>query len=116
MRSIDDLKRWKDYGFILTPAAADKSPGLKPKQKWKFDWSDEVLLRADRIGVFHDASSVFTIDFDDKDYVAHKYISLLPDTFTDGKILDGKRILTHKTYKLNGTKPTFSQYPPNISK
>ena len=38
MRTIDDLKRWKKYGFILTPAAADKSPGLKPKQKWKFDW------------------------------------------------------------------------------
>ena len=38
MRSLDDLKRWKNYGFVLTPVAEDKSPGLKPKQKWKYDW------------------------------------------------------------------------------
>ncbi len=116
MRTIDDLKRWKKYGFILTPANEDKSPGEYPQQKWKLDWSDEALLRARLLGVFHDASSVFTIDFDDKDFVAHKYISLLPDTFTDGKIVDGKRIFTHKTYKLNGTKPTFHKYPPKVSK
>ena len=116
MRTIDDLKRWKKYGFILTPANEDKSPGEYPNQKWKLDWSDEALLRARLLGMFHDASSVFTIDFDDKDYVAHKYISLLPDTFTDGKIVDGKRILTHKTYKLNGTKPTFHKYPKKVSK
>ena len=45
-RSIDDLKRWKSYGFVMTPVAKDKSPGLKPQQKWRYDWSDEVLLEA----------------------------------------------------------------------
>ena len=69
MRSIDDLERWKGYGFNLTPVAKDKSPGLKPKQKWKHDWSDEVLLYADRIGFFHKESNVFTVDFDDLTFV-----------------------------------------------
>ena len=120
MRSLDDLKRWKDYGFVLTPVAEDKSPGLKPKQKWKYDWSDETLLSADRLGVFHDPSSVFSIDFDDDDYVAHKYLQLLPDTFTDGKVINGQKVMTHKTYKVNGSgAPTIGgnpKYPKNISK
>jgi|TARA_R100000697_G_scaffold4802_1_gene9966 hypothetical protein len=120
MRSLDDLKRWKDYGFVLTPVAEDKSPGLKPKQKWKYDWSDETLLSADRLGVFHDPSSVFSIDFDDDDYVAHKYLQLLPDTFTDGKVINGHRVMTHRTYKANGQgAPSingYPKYPKNISK
>ena len=120
MRSLDDLKRWKNYGFVLTPVAEDKSPGLKPKQKWKYDWSDETLLSADRLGVFHDPSSVFSIDFDDDDYVAHKYLQLLPDTFTDGKVINGHRVMTHRTYKANGQgAPSingYPKYPKNISK
>ena len=32
MRTIEDLKRWKKYGFILTPANEDKSPGEYPQQ------------------------------------------------------------------------------------
>ena len=57
MRSIDDLERWKSYGFILTPVNKDKTPGLKPKQPWKYDWKDEDLLQAERLGVFHEHRS-----------------------------------------------------------
>ena len=120
MRTIDDLKRWKDYGFVMTPVNQDKTPGLKPKQKWKYDWSDEILLSADRLGVFHDQSSVFTIDFDDDAYVAHQYLRQLPDTFTDGRFIGDHHVMTHRTYKLNGQgAPTIggaAKYPKNISK
>ena len=120
MRSIDDLERWRSYGFVLTPVNKDKTPGLKPKQKWKYDWTDEDLLQAERLGVFHDPSNVFTIDFDDETYTAHQYLQLLPDTFTDGRMLGSKKILTHRTYKINGSgAPTIgdsAKYPKSISK
>ena len=114
-RSIDDLKRWKNYGFVMTPVAKDKSPGLEPQQKWRYDWSDEALLEAERIGVFHAPSSVYTIDFDDPDYVAHGYCSMLPDTFTDGKVVDGSWVTTHKTYKINGAGAAKFKYPPKAN-
>ena len=120
MRSIDDLERWRSYGFVLTPVNKDKTPGLKPKQKWKYDWTDEDLLQAERLGVFHEQSNVFTIDFDDESYTAHQYLQLLPDTFTDGRMLGSKKILTHRTYKVNGSgAPTIgggAKYPKSISK
>mgnify|MGYP001307682727 CR=1 FL=1 len=28
MRTIDDLKRWKGYGFVMTPVNKDKTPYL----------------------------------------------------------------------------------------
>ena len=34
--------------------------------KWFYDWSDEELLKADRLGFYHKQSKVFTVDFDDK--------------------------------------------------
>tara|TARA_R100001129_G_scaffold103221_1_gene70492 strand:- start:125 stop:454 length:330 start_codon:yes stop_codon:yes gene_type:complete len=87
MRSIDDLKRWKSYGFALTPIQdGTKKPKLKDG-KWSSDWSDQELLNSERLGFFHKDSNVFTVDFDDKSYVSHGYMSLLPMTFTDGKLL-----------------------------
>ena len=119
MRTIDDLKKWKDYGFVMTPAEADKLPTTVNK-KWFYDWTDEELLKAKRLGVYHDPSSVFTIDFDDDEYIAHKYLYLLPDTFTDGRVVGGRRIPTHRTYKVNGSgTPTIggsAKYPKRVSK
>ena len=115
MRSIDDLERWKGYGFNLTPVAKDKSPGLKPKQKWKHDWSDEVLLYADRIGFFHKESNVFTVDFDDLTFEAHKYITLFPETFRDGKSEDNYTGSTHLTYKVNGQGALNFKYPQTVA-
>ena len=119
MRSIDDLNRWKDYGFVMTPVQDNKHPETK-NSEWYYTWSFHELLAAKRLGVFHEKSSVFTIDFDDNDYVAHKYLHLLPPTFTDGKVVNGQKVMTHKTYKVNGSgAPTIGgkpKYPKNISK
>ena len=41
---------------------------------------------ADNLGFYHKQSNVFTIDFDDKNYVAHRYLSLFPHTLTEEKI------------------------------
>ena len=119
MRSIDDLKRWDSYGFIMTPVQDNKQPETVNK-KWYYTWTIRELMAAKRLGVFHDPSNVFTIDFDDDEYIAHKYLYLLPDTFTDGRIIGGQRIPTHRTYKVNGSgTPTIggsAKYPKGISK
>ena len=71
MRTIDDLERWESYGFVMTPAQADKKPKTVNK-KWYYTWSFNELLAAKRLGMFHEKSSVFTIDFDDDDKVANR--------------------------------------------
>ena len=110
--SIDDIKRWKSYGFVMTPVE-----NKRPKGKtWRKDWSDDELLKAKRLGFYHIDSNLFTVDFDDRGFVAHKYMSLLPDTFTDGKEVNGKIIPTHLTYKVNGVAPPKFKYPPKASK
>ena len=103
----------------MTPVQDNKHPET-PNGNWKYDWTDLELLKAKRLGVFHEPSKVFTIDFDDDTYTAHKYLQLLPDTFTDGRIIGGNRIPTHRTYKLNGQgAPTIggaAKYPKKVSK
>ena len=112
MRSIDDLKRWKEYGLVLTPIIdGTKAPGVKEGDKWKFDWTDNVLLNSKRLGFFHKESGVFTLDFDDKDYIAHKYLKLFPLTMQDGKKLKDSFVLTHLTYKVNGQGALNFKYP-----
>ena len=87
MRSIDDLEIYKDYGLVLTPVKQDKRPVTKD-DKWYYSWPDEDLLIADRLGFYHKQSNVFTLDFDDKTYMAHRFICLFPQTFKDGKHID----------------------------
>jgi len=122
-RSIDDLKRWKSYEYVMAPSnPRTKQPktaflgnynddGSK-KFEHKKDWPDEELMKAECLAKYERESKTYTADFDDKDYVAHGYCSMLPDTFTDGKIVDGKIITTHKTYKINGAGPVKFKYPP----
>ena len=119
MRSIDDLKRWKEkYNLTLTPIVkGTKKPGVKESDKWEpFDrWSYDVLLKSEKLGFFQKPSGVFTLDFDDKKYVAHKFLRLFPETFTDGKFLDetiGSFVATHLTYKVNGQGALDFKYPP----
>ena len=113
MRSIDDLEAYKDFGLVLTPVQKDKKPVTKDG-KWHYDWSDEELLKADRLGFYHKQSNVFTLDFDDKTYEAHKYICLFPNTLTDGKLINENDFLhtTHLTYKVNGQGALDFKYPP----
>ena len=114
--TINDLKRWRSYGFNLTPIIdGTKKPGLKDGDKWRYDWTDEELLKSKRLGFWHKQSNVFTVDFDDLSCVSHGYIELLPFTFTDGKVLDGRGkpefIATHKTYRINGQGASDFKYP-----
>ena len=49
--TIDNIKTWRDWGMVLTPAK-DKKP-LTKKGKWSADWSEDDLLKAERLAVFH---------------------------------------------------------------
>ena len=48
MRSIDDLNRWKDYGFVMTPVQDNKHPETK-NSEWYYTWSFHELLAAKRL-------------------------------------------------------------------
>jgi hypothetical protein len=104
MINAANIQTFKKYGFVLTPVHKSKDPNIdkKPKTvkgKWHYDWSDQELLDANRIGAYHKDSNIVDIDFDDKKYIAHKFMDLLPPTFTIGKKVAGKVIATHKIYK-----------------
>ena len=109
----------QSYGFNCSPAVYggefDKAPGRKTREKWRYDWTEEELLKSKRIGIFHDPSSTYDIDFDDKSFVAHQFHSLLPDTFSIGKQWKGSAILTHKIYaKPKGVKVDKWSYPKKV--
>ena len=126
------ITKLQSYGLNLSPAIYapdDKSrdkkpvatfqgnywPNGKPKFEWCYDWSREKLLKAKRLGIFHDPSSTYDIDFDDKSFVAHQFHSLLPDTFSIGKQYKGSAILTHKTYALpKDVKAPHWSYPKKV--
>lgn len=122
MRTIDDLKRWKSYGMLMVPSnLKTKQPnsawygdmnkdGSKKYTQVK-DSTDDELLNAECLAFYHKESNTFTVDFDDPDYVAHGYCSMLPDTFTDGKVVNGSWLVTHKTYKINGAGALKFRYP-----
>jgi len=100
----ENVKKFKSYGLVLTPVYKSDNPNIdkKPKTKegkWHYDWSDQELLDANRIGAYHKDSNIVDIDFDDKKYIAHKFIDLLPPTLTIGKKVNGRTIATHKIYK-----------------
>ena len=113
MRTRDDLKRWKSYGYVMTPSDPETKAPITVDKKHFFDWTDDQLEIAKRLAFYQRESGVYTVDFDDPDYVAHGYCSMLPDTFTDGKMVDGKLIKTHKTYKINGAGAAKFKYPPD---
>ena len=120
------ITKLQSYGLNLSPAIYapdDKSRDKKPKTKlgsdgkyhWSEDWTMEELLKSKRIGIFHDPSSTYDIDFDDKTFNAHQFHSLLPDTFSIGKKYKGSAILTHKTYaKPNGANVKRWSYPKKV--
>ena len=126
------ITKLQSYGLTLSPAIYapdDKSKDKKPKSKlgsdgqyhWsthdtvKEDWTMEELSKAKRIGIFHDPSSTFDVDFDDKSYTAHQFHSLLPVTFTYGKQWKGSATLSHMTYaKPKGVKIDKWSYPKKV--
>ena len=113
MRTRDDLERWRNFGFIMTPSDPDTKAPITVDGKHCFIWSNDQLEIAKRLAFFHKESGVYTIDFDDPDRVANDYSSMLPDTFTDGKVVNGSWVVTHKTYKINGAGAVKFRYPPD---
>ena len=109
------LDKYKKWGLVIVPL---KDTTKKPESKftgryddegkqiwsWKYSkgitYSDKELLAVRRWGVDHEASDTFDADFDDSLLHAHKFIDLLPDTFTIGKKYNGSGIPTanHKLF------------------
>ena len=124
MITNDNVQKFTDdYKFILTPVIKSEDPNKdkKPESKngkWFYTWSLHELLAAQRIGAFHKESGILDVDFDDKNYIAHKFIDCLPPTFTVGKKVNGKVLATHKIFyrKSRDVKVKNYGYPKTAAK
>ena len=90
MINYENIKNFKSWGFKLTPVHKSKNPNLDKmpvsvNQQWSnkvgYDWTDQELLEANRIGAYHKDSGIYDIDFDDKSFTAHKFIDMLIYTY-----------------------------------
>ena len=116
--TIDNIKTWKDWGMVLTPAK-DKKPLTKNKV-WSADWSVMDLLKAERIAVFHEpdkrgvkGSNIMTIDFDCPKFIASAFSSMFPASFNMGKKdSTGAIRTTHIEYEIDpADKPRGKDVP-----
>ena len=119
MINVENLEKFKSYGFALTPVIKSKNPheDKKPKlkdYKWTSDWSDQELLDANRIGAFHRDSKIFDVDFDDKNYIANQFYDLLPNTLTIGKKVNGRTVPTHLIYKTKKKVKDYKKSHPYV--
>ena len=119
MINPENVQKFKSYGFVLTPVIKSKNPNedKKPKTKngtWHKDWNDQELLDASRIGAFHRDSNIFDVDFDDKEFNAHKFMDLLPPTFTVGKKVNGRPIATHLIYRTKDKVKDYKKAQPLV--
>jgi len=127
---LEIIKKLQSYDLVLTPVK-DKKPvavdkgnlkhdGTK-KFEWEKNWKEEDLIReatkTQRVGAWHKESSIYDVDFDDKDFNAHKFLSVFPDTLTIGKNVNGRPVATHLIYKLeNGKNVEKYSYPKTVDK
>ena len=126
MITNENVQKFKSYGFVLTPVIKSKNPDEDKKPlvnkntdfKWSnkvgYEWSDQELLDASRIGAWHKDSKIFDVDFDDKNFNAHKFFDLLPTTFTVGKKVNGKTIPTHLIYKSKENVKDYKKAQPKV--
>ena len=126
MINAENVQKFKSYGFILTPVhkskdpKVDKNPVCNAKTNWTwsnisgYEWTDQELLDANRIGAFHEDSEIYDVDFDCKKYIAHKFIDMLPPTFTVGKKVNGKTIPTHLIYRTKDKVKTYKETQPKV--
>ena len=126
MINAENVQKFKSYGFILTPVhkskdpKVDKNPVCNAKTNWTwsnisgYEWTDQELLDANRIGAFHEDSEIFDVDFDCKKFIAHKFIDMLPPTFTVGKKVNGKTIPTHLIYRTKDKVKNFKKTQPKV--
>ena len=119
MINPENVQKFKSYGFVLTPVIKSKNPNedKKPVSKngtWHKDWNDQELLDASRIGAYHRDSKIFDVDFDDKEYNAHKFMDLLPPTFTIGKKVNGRPVATHLIYRTKEKVKDYKKAQPLV--
>ncbi len=119
MINPENVQKFKSYGFVLTPVIKSKNPNedKKPVSKngtWHKDWNDQELLDANRLGAYHRDSKIFDVDFDDKEYNAHKFIDCLPPTFTVGKKVNGRTIATHLIYRTKEKVKDYKKAQPLV--
>ena len=108
------ITKYQEWGCVLVPLKdGDKKPKSKLidgqwhwKRKHNVKWSDKELLAASRIGIDHEASGMIDLDFDADD--ACRFSSMLPETTTVGKEINGITTPTHKLYVYDGVKETES--------
>ena len=126
MINPENVQKFKSYGFVLTPVHktkdpdVDKNPVCNEKTNWTwssksgYEWNDQELLDANRLGAWHRDSKIFDVDFDDKEYNAHKFIDCLPATFTVGKKVNGRTIATHLIYKTRDNVKDYKKAQPLV--
>ena len=126
MINPENVQKFKSYGFVLTPVVKSKNPdddkkplvNEKTNYKWSnkvgYEWNDQELLDANRLGAWHRDSKIFDVDFDDKEYNAHKFIDCLPATFTVGKKVNGRTIATHLIYKTRDNVKDYKKAQPLV--
>ena len=123
MITLENIQKFRSYGFALTPVIKSKNPDLDKTPKlrkgtdgrnhWSnhetvdYKWSDQELLEANRIGAFHRDSGIFDVDFDDKNFIANQFKTLLPPTLEIGKKVNERTVTTHLIYK---TKDKVNDY------
>ncbi len=117
-----ELKQYKEWGLHLIPLKdGTKVPASKKfwvKQKgngklipewcWKknpetkefIKWSDEELLKAERVGINHEACSVIDVDCDAVE--GSQFMSEFPETLTIGKKVNGSTYIRKKIYFYDG--------------
>jgi len=108
MNILDQINKYKSYGFVFIP-----TNGKKPKGKFNgnygksgeklFEWKDvnfidDDFLSADGAGIDHKRSNIVDIDIDNNN--ALKFTHLLPDTFSFASPKTDGKIANHFIYKV----------------
>ena len=94
---------------VINPDTKKPKAVLNPrtgKYEWYYGWRDEELLKAESIAVYHRDKNKKrkrgAVDPDDKSGRVHGYMSMLPETMTVTKTVNGSPIQTQRIYKVNG--------------
>ena len=97
----------RENNLIPTPVdPKTKKPKLK-YGKWYRQWTDEEILSADAVAIFHKDEKknpiCAAVDFDDVDYVAHDWNIKLPSTMSVVKETKLGHKVNQMIYKVNGS-------------
>ena len=106
MITKEQLAFIRKEGLIPTPINPNTKRPVAVKGHWFYDWKDEEILAAADVGIYHRDKNknqiCAAVDPDDKDYVTHGYMSMLPASMQVSKKVNGSVVNTQKIYKVNG--------------